>query len=125
MLVDTDVLIWYMRGSEKARQAIRTASGFSVSVVTYIELVQGLRNKQELNTLRSSFKRLGVDVVYINEEISTKAMFLVEQYYLSHSIELADALIGATAVAYGLPLLTSNTKHYKMIRNIILKNFRP
>ena len=125
MLVDTDVLIWYMRGNEKARRAIRNLDGFSISVVTYIELVQGLRSKEELNLMRNSFKRLNAGIIYINEEISTKAMFLVEQYYLSHSIEKADALIGATSMIYGLPLLTANTKHYKTIKNIILKKFRP
>jgi len=98
--------------------------GFSISVVTYMELVQGLRNKEELNLLRNSLKRWKAGIIYINEEISAKAMFLVEQYYLSHSIQLADALIGATAVIYGLPLLTANTKHYKTIKNIIIKKFR-
>ena len=125
MLVDTDVLVWYMRGNEKANRAIKNLRGFSISVVTYIELVHGLRNKEELNVLRNSIKGWNADIIYINEEISTKAMFLVEQYYLSHSIQLADALIGATAVINGLSLLTSNTKHYKKIKNIIIKKFHP
>jgi hypothetical protein len=51
-----------------------------------------------------------IEIIYINEEISIKAMFLVEQYCLRHSILLADALVGATAVIWGLPLLTANTK---------------
>ena len=125
MLVDTDVLVWYMRGNEKAKRTIRNLTEFSISVVTYIELIQGLRNKEELNVLRNSLKGWNANIIYINEEISTKAMFMVEQYYLSHSIQLADALIGATAVIYGLPLLTSNTKHYKKIKNIIIKKFHP
>jgi len=125
MLVDTDVLVWYMRGNEKAKHFIRNTNGFSISVVTYIELVQGLRNKEELSVLRNSFKNWSATTIYINEEISTKAMFLVEQYFLSHSLQLADALIGATSMIYGLPLLTANTKHYKTIKNIILKKFRP
>jgi predicted nucleic acid-binding protein len=125
MLVDTDVLIWYMRGNEKARRVIRNLKKFSISVVSYMELVQGLRNKEELNILRNSLKKWNAGIIYINEEISTKAMFLVEQYYLSHSIQLADALVGATAVIYGRPLLTANTKHYTMIKNIIVKKFRP
>jgi predicted nucleic acid-binding protein len=90
-----------------------------------MELVQGLRNKEELNVLRNSLKGWNAEIIYINEEISIKAMFLVEQYYLSHSIQLADALIGAAAMIYGLPLLTANTKHYTTIKNIILKKFRP
>jgi len=125
MLIDTDVLVWYMRGNEKAKHSINNTNGFSISLVTYIELVQGLRNKEELSILRNSFKNLSATIIYINEEISTKAMFLVEQYFLSHSIQLADALIGATSMIYGLPLLTVNTKHYKIIKNIILKKFRP
>ena len=125
MLIDTDVLVWYMRGNDKAKHVIKNANGFSISVVTYIELVQGLRNKEELNILRNSFKNWTVTIIYINEEISTKAMFLVEQYFLSHSMQLADALIGATSMIYGLPLLTANTKHYKIIKNIILKKFSP
>ena len=125
MLVDTDVLIWYMRGNEKALRVIMNLRNFSISVVTYMELVQGLRNKEELNILRNSLKKWNAGIIYINEEISTKAMFLVEQYYLSHSIQLADALVGATAVIYGRPLLTANTKHYTMIKNIIVKKFRP
>jgi predicted nucleic acid-binding protein len=125
MLVDTDVLVWYLRGNEKARRTIKDLKSFSISVVTYMELVQGLRNKEELNILRSSLKNWNAGIIYISEEISTKAMFLVEQYYLSHSIQLADALIGATAVIYGLPLLTANTKHYRIIKNIIIKKFLP
>ena len=42
MLIDTDVLVWYMRGNEKAKHLIRNTNDFSISVVTYIELVQGL-----------------------------------------------------------------------------------
>jgi predicted nucleic acid-binding protein len=125
MLVDTDVLVWYLHGNEKARRTIIDLRSFSISVVTYMELVQGLRNKEELNILRSSLKNWNAGIIYISEEISTKAMFLVEQYYLSHSIQLADALIGATAVIYGLPLLTANTKHYRIIKNIIIKKFLP
>ena len=52
-------------------------------------------------------------------------MFYVEQHYLSHSMQIADAFIGATAAAYGVPLLTGNDKHYKVVKEIDLKIFRP
>jgi predicted nucleic acid-binding protein len=66
MLIDTDVLVWYMRGNEKAKHLIRSTNGFSMSVVTYIELVQGLRNKRELKVLRNSFKCWIATIIYIN-----------------------------------------------------------
>ena len=125
MVIDTDVLIWYMKGNEKAQRAIENSKNFFVSVVTYMELVQGMRNKNELNNFRRALHGWKSEILYISEEISVKAMFFVEQHYLSHSIQLADALIGATAIAYGLPILTGNDKHYKIFKDIQIKKFRP
>ena len=125
MLIDTDVIIWYMRGNSNALEAIEKYKGFSISVVTYMELVQGMRNKKELSLLRKALKSWNTKIIYITEEISSKAMFYVEQHYLSHSVELADALIGATAVSHGLSLLTGNDRHYKIVKEIKLSKFRP
>lgn len=125
MVIDTDVLIWYMIGNEKAFEAIENSKNFFISVVTYMELVQGMRNKNELNHLRKALHVWNSKILYISEEISAKAMFFVEQHYLSHSIQLADALIGATAIAYGLPILTGNDKHYKIFKDMQIKKFRP
>ena len=125
MVVDTDVLIWYMKGNEKAYKTIENSKNFFISVITYMELVQGMRNKNELNNLRNALHVWNSKILYISEEISVKAMFFVEQHYLSHSIQLADALIGATAISYGLPILTGNDKHYKILKNTQIKKFRP
>jgi len=125
VIVDTDVLIWYMRGNENAYQLIEKLTEFNVSVVTYMELVQGMRNKNELNSLRKALHVWNTKVLYISEEISAKAMFLVEQHYLSHSLQLADALIGSTAIHYGLPLVTANDKHYKIIKGLKIRKFKP
>jgi len=54
MVIDTDVLIWYMRGNEKAYQLIENSKNFFISAITYMELVQGLRNKQELTKFRKA-----------------------------------------------------------------------
>lgn len=125
MLIDTDVLIWYLKGNEKAYQLIENTNNFYISVVTYMELVQGMRDKKELNNLRKGLHAWNAQIIYISEEISAKAMFYVEQHFLSHSMQLADALIGATAMVYGIPVLTENNKHYKAITNIQIKKFRP
>ena len=125
MVIDTDVLVWYMKGNEKAFNTIENLDNFFISVVTYMELVQGMRNKDELNSLRKALHGWNAKILYISEEISVKAMFFVEQHYLNHSIQLADALIGATAIAYGLPILTGNDKHYKILNDLQLRKFRP
>ena len=123
MVIDTDVLIWYMRGNENAYQLIEHSNNFYISVVTYMELVQGLRNKKELNALRNALHGWKAQILYISEEISAKAMFYVEQHFLTHSMQLADALIGATAITHGLPILTGNDKHYKVMKDLQIKKF--
>lgn len=125
MIIDTDVLIWYLRGDDNAYQVIEKLNGFYTSVVTYIELVQGLRNKAELVELRKAFREWNTKILYINEEISAKAMFYIERHYLGHSLQLADALIASTAITNGLPLLTGNDKHYKVIKELNITKFKP
>ena len=124
MIIETDVLIWYMRGNKKAFDLIENLNSFQISVITYMELVQGMRNKNELNELRKALRIWNTKIIYINEDISSKAMFYVEKYSLSHSVEISDALIAATAVSDALPLLTGNDKHYKVISDLEIKIFR-
>ena len=118
MIVDTDVLIWYSRGYQKAIDVIHSLDRFSLLVVTYIEIIQGVRNKKELNAFKKALGILNAQVIQVDELISTKAMFYVEQYALNHSMELSDALIGASAVIKQFPLLTGNDKHYKHLPEI-------
>lgn len=114
-----------MRGLDKARDYLDNNPRFRISVITYMELVQGMRNKNELRALRRSLRNWKAEVIYINEEISSKAMFYVERHYLSHSVQLADAIIAATAVSYGLSLLTGNDKHYKISKEVDITKFQP
>ncbi len=125
VLVDTDVLIWYLRGNSNAYELIHSLPHICISSVTYMELVQGMRNKEELRTLQQTLKQWNVKTIYVNEEISAKALFFVEEYFLSHSMQLADALIGATATMYGMTLITANDKHYKIIKELEMQVFRP
>ena len=80
-----------------------------------------MRSKKELNKLRKALHIWNAKILYISEEISAKAMFYVEQHFLSHSMQLADALIGATAIAYGIPILKGNDKHYKVMKDLQIK----
>ena len=124
-LVDTDVLIWYLRGNQNAYDLIHSIGDFAISAVTYMELVQGMRNKEELRALKQALKQWRVKTIYMTEEISAQALFYVEEYFLSHSMQLADALIGATCTTHGMTLYTANDKHYKSIKGLDISIFRP
>jgi len=124
-IVDTDVLIWYLRGNQKALELIDSLDRFCISSVTFMELIQGMRDKKELKLLQQTLKSWGVKIIFISEEISAKALFFMEEYFLSHSMQLADSLIAATASNYGLELITANDKHYKVVKELDIKVFRP
>lgn len=125
MIIDTDVLIWYLRGNEKARERVEDNIPFSISVVTYMELIQGMRNKNELKLFQKQIQKWNTDIIQIDKEISSRAMFYVQEYALSHSMMLADALIAATVVQNNENLITANDKHYKFIPNIECLKFEP
>ena len=124
MIIDTDVLIWYLKGNEKARKAVYANIPFKISVINYLEILQGMKNKRELQLLQKYMKKWSTEIIQINENISTRAMYFVEDYHLSHSMELGDAIIAATALENHDILLTANDKHYSFIPNINISKFR-
>ncbi len=125
MIFDTDILIWYLRGNENASNAVVDSIPFKVSIVTYMELLQGMRNKHEMEKMKGAFNKMGIEIIPISESISRRAARLVEEYTLSHSMEMADALIAATCIEYGQTLFTANDKHYRMINELSINVFRP
>ncbi len=125
MLFDTDVLIWYLRGNHRAAQAINRADHRALSTITYMELLQGARNKAELQTIKSFLRDIAFDTVALSENIGHRASIYLEEYGLSGAMSMADALIAATAVEAHLPLCTANVKHYKPVKELRIKRFRP
>lgn len=124
-LIDTDVLIWYLRGDRNAYDLISNIKEFCISSITYMELVQGMRNKDELRILQKTLKQWNVKTIFVNEEISTRALYYVQQYFLSHSMELADSMIASTCTSYGMDLITANDKHYRIVKDLNIEVFRP
>ncbi|MDN3517847.1 type II toxin-antitoxin system VapC family toxin [Aquisalimonas lutea] len=125
MLVDTDVLIWNLRGNERAAQVLDEQEALAFSAVTYMELVQGLRNKDEFRRLRQAIRYWHATIIHVDASTSARASFLMEEHALSDSLQVADALIAATALETGCELLTGNVKHYRKLPGVSLQAFRP
>ncbi|MFC1821276.1 type II toxin-antitoxin system VapC family toxin [Thermodesulfobacteriota bacterium] len=122
-LVDSDVLIWYMRGNPKAKKIIDELWTFRISSINYMELVQGIRDKSELKALRKFIAEREIETVHLSVDISQRALYYMEQYALSHRLTMADALIAATASYTTDILLTGNHKHYRPIKEIKVQRF--
>jgi predicted nucleic acid-binding protein len=125
MLIDSDVLVWLTRGHPGAAQRLNQISPWRISVVTYIELAQGCRDKTELARLKKGLAARDTEVLPITPAISQRAADLIDTLALSHGMRLADALIGATALEHDLTLLTANVKHFGAVEDLQLEAFTP
>jgi predicted nucleic acid-binding protein len=60
----------------------------------------------------------------LTENISHLASLYIEEFAPGSGLQLADALIAATAVEKSLPLVTGNVKLFKAIPGLQGKGFR-
>jgi hypothetical protein len=125
MIFDTDVLIWCLRGNLLAARIVEETAVRGLSVVSYMELIQGARNRKELGLIRSFLQDLHFRIHPLSESIGQRASVYMEEYTLKSALALADALVAATAVEVNETLCTGNTKHFRTIAELDLKTFRP
>lgn len=120
ILCDTNIFISAFNGRTDTIDQLNKIglSEIALSAVTVMELLQGMGNKQELAQMKKKIKYY--DVVQIDKAISQKAIEFIENYKLSHGLLIPDAIIGATAVIYQIPLYTYNLKDFDFLPSIIL-----
>ncbi len=125
VLIDSDVLVWLTRGHVGAAKRLREIDPWCISVVTYIELAQGCRDKADLARLKKGLAARHTEIIPITPSIGEHAAQLIDSLALSHGLRLADALIGATAIAVGATLLTANVKHFSAAPSLLIEPFVP
>jgi predicted nucleic acid-binding protein len=125
MLVDTDVLIWHLRGYPQATRRLDELGALTLSTVSYLEVLQGMRNKAELLAVKKMLERRSATLLPITETITLRATELMESLTLSHGLQMGDALIAATALDHGLPVLTANVKHFGTVAGLTVEAFAP
>lgn len=119
MLVDTDVLIDYLRGLPQAVQFIEKHHAVvHVSSVSVAELYQGVRDGREMELLSSTINALSV--LPLAGEIARKAGIYRRDHRDRLGSGLADCMIAATASHHGLRLVTLNQRHFAMLEDVIV-----
>ena len=122
ILLDSSILIELFRKQKKEKtlfyRLAENETEFSISSITHYEIGVGNQSSEDdyWNNLYNSLIVLPFD-----ESCSQTAvgiyLALKKQNKL---IDLADLLIGATAVTHNYKIATLNTKHFKRIPNIQL-----
>jgi len=83
-----------------------------------MELVVGCRNKSELQVLNRFLSQF--QVLTLTSQISDRATQLLQEYFLSHGLLIADALIAATAIEHQMSLLSKNQRDFRFIQELTL-----
>jgi len=119
-LVDTTVAVDHLRGAPAATNLlaglITDGETLVASEITRFELLAGVR-KAELDSLEAFFSSLAW--APIDEEISIAAGTLAQGLRRSYNgIDDADYLIAATAIVLDADLLTTNVRHFPMMKGL-------
>ena len=122
---DTDVLIGWFRGSERAKQFLARVPRDRrvIPSIVVMELLQGCRSRTETGSVRGFVAENFSAVLYPNEAISRRAENLIAEHSAAHGLRLADALVAATAIETGRILATGNARHYRVVRGLRLRRF--
>lgn len=121
--VDTDVLIWHLRGEKKALKFFTEIDGSDeyelwIGALQRAEVVFFMRPDEEKDTMffLSQFSTAPVDQTIIDS-----AGRIYREWNPSHGIDINDAILAATVQQTGGKIYCLNVKHYPMSEIIIEK----
>lgn len=125
MIFDTDIFIWVQRGNKKAARLMEKSASRNLSIQTYMELLQCAQNKTQHKYVKEFLASYGFIVLPLTENIGHRASIYIEEYTLGSGLRSGDALIAATAVENNMSLVSSNARHFKAIKDLDFKIFKP
>ena len=119
LLLDTSVLVDYLRGQSTAVAYVEaTVADQLLSAIVVAELYGGVREGHEraqLDELVAAYS-----VLPITEAVAVAGGLLWRQYRPSHGVGFADALLAATALAHNATLVMLNAKHFPMLPDALV-----
>jgi len=125
MIFDTDIFIWVQRGNQKASRLMERTEYKYLSIQTYMELLQCSKNKTQHKYVKDFISSFNFMVLPLAENIGHRALIYIEEYTLSSGLRAGDAIIAATAIENNMTLVSSNAKHFRIIKDLKLKVFKP
>ena len=119
LLIDTDVLIDYLRDYPDAVSYVEAQQErLLISVVTVAELYAGVREGEERSRLERFLRAF--EIIPLDLRLAAQGGLYRRDYSRSHNVGLADALIAATATQRQIPLVTLNRKHFPMLQDVLV-----
>lgn len=118
-LIDTDVLVEYLRGREKAVRFLEALDGpLCVSAITVAELYSGVKGQEEHASLERFLQAF--EVIEVDSELARRGGLCRRDHHPRYGTGLADALVAVSAEAAEAVLVTFNRRHFPMVRNLLV-----
>ena len=117
-LVDSDVLIDFLRGDSRAADWL-SAHGHDVvgiPVVVLMELLQGARSAAEQRQIQQGLSSLSIQ--HLETGDTHRALEWFATYRLTNGTGIMDCLIASVAARLAVPLYTFNNRHFAPIPGV-------
>lgn len=108
VVFDTNILIYFFEGNINAAKLMGTTE-FFLSSMTHVEILSDLKTAPQKRDLIKDFLS-SVTIIQTSPLICEKAA----KFRLSYAIKLPDAIIAATALYLGYPLITGDSAFFKI-----------
>lgn len=119
MLMDTNILIDYLRNLPQATRFLENVSGaLSISALSVAELHAGARDAKERLEIQEFLNP--ISILPADVETCRLGGDLCAKFRASHGVDIVDGIIGATAQIHQLALVTLNKKHFPMLSDIFV-----
>jgi predicted nucleic acid-binding protein len=113
ILFDTNIFIDMLGGCKQATTELSSYDFPAISAITYMELLAGVKprphEKLLLDVVLAEFQIIQIDQLVMERAIEIRGTSLVT----GPKVKLPDAIIGATAAAHGIPVVTRNPKDFQ------------
>jgi predicted nucleic acid-binding protein len=114
-LLDTCILIRHLRRHQPTSELLARLGregGLAVASITRTELMQGVRKQERGGTLAllNALTTIALDASIADEAGDYVSLWAAKGFKL----DIADAIIGATAIHHGRILVTCNRRHFPM-----------
>lgn len=129
VLVDTDILSYFLKGNEKVflrfQEYLKDFDHINISIITYYEIASGLTFKSAEKQLRI-FEEFCSSSAIINlskDSIKMSAEIYANQRKKGEAVDDIDILIAGIAISNDMVLITNNTKHFGKIDGLEIDNW--
>ena len=123
VICDTNIFISAFNGTNETIVELAKIGSETVLMpsVTVMELYRGMSNKEQMSKMARKIK--SYNILDFNEAVSQMAIKLIQNFKLSHDLQIPDAIIAALSISYDLPLFTYNIKDFRFIPELELYHF--